>query len=119
MKFVVIAKDALYTHVKFEYKLRVLCADLLRLWSPSAYWKACELDKAGQMASYKNKIFHTLVSDPSRNCVQRRGLALPRMFVLWGPLYKMLCIVLLVQNVILRLVLRKRLVSFVPWGYNK
>jgi len=33
----------------------VFCADLLRLWSPSAYWKACELNKAGHMASHKQQ----------------------------------------------------------------
>ena len=72
--------------------------------------------RLGRWLHTSNKIFLTPVSDPSRKCVQRRGFALPRILVLWGRLYKMLWIVLLVQNMILRLVLKKRLVNFCTMG---
>jgi hypothetical protein len=44
--------------------------------------------RMGRWLQTSNKIFLNWVSDPSRNCVQRRGFALPRMLVLWGSYIK-------------------------------
>jgi hypothetical protein len=71
-----------------------LCADYLDCGHQVPTGRHVSWIRLDRWLHTSNKIFLTPVSDPSRNCVQRRGFALPRSLVLWSRLLNVMdCVI--------------------------